>query len=46
MVFVDHDEGGVGAAFGVEEDLRGPGFAIVGGATDGHVGAGLFAVGV
>ena len=29
VVFVDHDEGGVSAAFGVEEDLRRPGFTVV-----------------
>ena len=46
MVFIDHDEGRVGAAFGVEEDLRRPGLAIVGGATDGHLRAGLFVVGI
>lgn len=37
MVFVDHDEGGISPAFGVEEDLGGPCFAVVGGAADRHV---------
>lgn len=46
MVFVDHNERGISAAFGVEKDLRGPCFAIVGRTSKGHVRAGTLVVGV